>query len=256
MFRLDYVVTGSVCALLCLVSPAVQAEATGHVHDLQVHMEEAMELLTKARDSFTNLQDYVAEIHKQVHKNGELERDEQTIIKFQKPFKVYLKWLSGNNKGAELLYVEGQNDNKMIVRKKVVFSMKTMELSPEGFWVRKFSKHSIRDAGFAGIIAMSWKQFEEAKKHNDVLAVSCSMEEVNGRPAHKLVLVVSPQGKNNGYYCRSAVEYLDAEHFLPIKVTFWLWENEEVESFTFNNVRLNVGLKDKDFDRENQEYHF
>ena len=257
MGHLYSAVTAFVYILLLLGLPSSQAEPTSHLHDLQAHLDEAMEFLTKAKDSYDHLQDYTAEIHKQVHVHGDLDKDEHTIIKFQKPFKVYLKWLSGKNDGTELLYVEGQNDNKLIVHKKVVFGIKkTLELAPDGFWVRNFSKHSIKDAGLGGIISMSYKQFVEGKKNNDIMAVSCSVEEVNGRPTHKIAFAVSPQGKHNGYYCRSAVEYFDAEHFLPVKVTFWLWENDEVEDFTFNNVKLNVGLKDKDFDKDNEEYHF
>ena len=238
-------------------SKATVGEPTAHIHDLQYHLDEAGKLLTQAKDNYANLQDYTAEIHKQVHVHGELEKDERTLIKFQKPFKVYLKWLKGENDGAELLYVEGQNNGKMIVHKKLIFGIKkTLELAPEGFWVRKFSKRSIKDAGFVGIISMSCKEFEEARKNNDIMAVSCSTEEVNGRPAHKVAFAVSPQGRHNGYQCRSAEEYFDAEHFMPVKVTFWLWENDEVESFTFKNIKLNVGLSDNDFDRKNEEYHF
>src|SRR3989338_7800542 len=167
--------------------PSSQGEPTAHLHDLQAHLDEAGKLLTQAKDNYANLQDYTAEIHKQVHVHGELEKDERTLIKFQKPFKVYLKWLKGENDGAELLYVEGQNNGKMIVHKKLIFGIKkTLELAPEGFWVRKFSKRSIKDAGFVGIISMSCKEFEEARKNNDIMAVSCSTEEVNGRPAHKV----------------------------------------------------------------------
>ncbi|MBI5124805.1 MAG: DUF1571 domain-containing protein [Planctomycetes bacterium] len=268
-----------VCTLILLASPSGQAdptpphlhdlqvragetskatvgEPTAHLHDLQAHLEEASELLTKAKDSYANLQDYTAEIHKQVHIHGELDIDECSLIKFQKPFKVYLKWITGKNDGKELLYVEGQNDNKVIVRKKVFGINKTLELAPDGFWIRRASKYPITDAGFAGIISRSYKQFEEARKNNDIMAVSCSTEEINGRPTHKVAFAVSPHGRHNGYQCRSAEEYFDAEHFMPVKVTFWLWENDEVESLTFSNVKLNVGLSDKDFDRKNEEYHF
>jgi hypothetical protein len=167
-----------------------------------------------------------------------------------------MKWISGDKEGRELLYVEGGNDNKVLVRGKILGITKTMKLDPEGFWLRKFSKHPIKYAGFAGIVSMSYKQFEEAKKNNDILAISCTMEDVDGRPAHKIGFAVSPQGKHNGYYCRSAVQYFDAEHFLPIKVTFWLWEDDEVEYFAFHNVKLNVGLNSNDFDKDNEEYKF
>jgi outer membrane lipoprotein-sorting protein len=256
MSYLYFIVIALLFVSLSVGLSPVKAEATAHLHDLQAHVDEAMELLTKAKDSYDNLQDYIAEIHKQVHKHGELEKDELTVIKFQKPFKLYLKWLTGKNEGAELLYVEGENDNKMLVHKKILFGTRTLKLDPDGFWVRKFSRHSIKDAGFGGIINRSYAQFAEAKKNNEVLTVSCSMEEVNGRLTHKVAFAVSPHGRHNGYYCRSAIEYFDAENFLPVKVIFWLWEDDEAESFTFNNVKLNVGLNGEDFDKDNKDYNF
>ncbi len=131
---------------------ATSSEAT-HPHDQPKHIEAVMEILEKARKSYAQLQDYTAIIHKEEYKDGEKKKDERTIIKFQKPFKVYLKWLSGKNKGSQLLYVEGKYDNKMIIRKGgglfKVFG--TMEMDPDGFWLKKFTKHSIRMWALVGL---------------------------------------------------------------------------------------------------------
>lgn len=241
----------------CTNVGAAPTEGT-HLHDLPLQLEEVQEVLDKAQESYAQLQDYTAVIHKEEHKNGKQEKDEHTIIKFQKPFKVYLKWLSGKNKGSQLLYVEGKYDNKIIIRKGGGFLkvFGTMEMDPNGFWLRKFTKHSIKEVGFGGIIEKSYQQLKHAREQNLVAAAQCTMSEVEGRPAHKVVMVLAPEGEDNGYYCKSTIQYFDAETYLPLKATFWLWEDETAEVFTFTKVKLNVGLTETDFDRDNKEYHF
>lgn len=236
---------------------ASSSEAS-HFHDLPLHTEEVIEILKKAQASYARLQDYTALIHKEEFKDGEKKKDEHTIIKFQKPFKVYLKWLSGKNKGSQLLFVDGKYNNKMIIRKGggLLKVFGTMEMDPDGFWLRKFTKHSIWDVGFKGIIERSSKQFLDAMKNNHIAAAQCTMTEIDGKPAHKVVMVLAPEGEGNGYYCRSGILYFDAETYLPIKATFWLWEDDIAEVLTFNEVKLNVGLTEADFDRDNEEYHF
>ncbi len=223
-----------------------------------LEFEEVQEILDKAKASYAELKDYTAIIHKEEYKDGDKEVDERTIIKFQKPFKVYLKWLSGKNEGTQLLYVEGKYDDKMIIRKGGGFLkvFGTMKMDPDGFWLKKFTKHSIREVGFGGIIKRSYEQFEVAKEEGFIDAAQCTMSEIDGRPAYKMVMVVTPEGEENGYYCRSSIQYFDAETFLPVKVTFWLWEDEVAEVLSFSDIKLNVDLPEIDFDRDNEEYHF
>src|SRR3990167_9172647 len=60
-------------------SKAPVGEPPAHIHDLQYHLDEAGKLLTQRSENYANLQDYTAEIHKQVHVHGELEKDERTL---------------------------------------------------------------------------------------------------------------------------------------------------------------------------------
>lgn len=257
--RVAFIITGLFIAAEGF-SPYVSiGSAAGEVQeDFASQLEQVQAVLDKARSSYAGLKDYTAIIHKEEYKNGKVEKDEHTVIKFQKPFKVYLKWLSGKNEGTQLLYVEGKYDDKMIIRKGGGFLkvFGTMEMDPDGFWLKKFTKHSIRDVGFAGIIEQSYKQLEVARKQGLVNAAQCTMSEIDGRPAWKMVLVVAPEGEEKGYYCRSSIQYFDAKTFLPIKATFWLWEDDTAEVLTFSDIKLNVNLPEVAFDKNNKEYHF
>ncbi len=260
--RVVFVVAGLSFALVSLspcVSSWAEANKLQEQEDLAKQVEQVMQILDKARESYAKLKDYTALIHKEEYKDGERIKDEETVIKFQKPFKVYLKWLSGKNKGTQLLFVEGKYDNKLIIRKGGGFLKKvfgTMEMDPDGFWLRKFTKHSIREVGFVGVIDTSYNAFKTAQKQGLVSAAQVTMSEVEGRPAYKLVLVVNEEGEENGFYCRSSIQYYDTQSNLPIKATFWLWEDDTAEILTFSDVKLNVKLPPFHFDKENEEYKF
>ena len=240
-------------------SPCTIAQADPGNTPPPLELEEVQRILDNAKASYAKVHDYTTMMHKEEYKDGEIELDEDTIIKFQKPFKVYLKWVSGDNAGSQLLYVKGKYDNKMIVRKGGGFLKKvfgTMEMDPYGFWLRKFTKHSIDEVGFGGLIEKSHEQFQFALEKGFITAAQSTLTEFDGKPAYKVVFVVSPEAEEDGYYCHSAIQYFDAETFMPVKSTFWLWEEDAAEIFTYSDIKLNVGLPDVAFDRDNEEYQF
>jgi len=63
-----------------------------------------------------------------------------------KPFKVYLK-VHVPNKGAEVLYIEGQNNGNAKVNPNT-FPYMTLNLDPDGDILRKDQHHSVKELGF------------------------------------------------------------------------------------------------------------
>ena len=58
------------------------------------------------------------------------------------------------------------------------------------------------------------------------------------------------------HYCRRAVTYTDAKTKLLVKLEIYDWSNTLYESYEFKDIKLNVGLTDKDFDPKNPTYNF
>ena len=56
--------------------------------------------------------------------------------------------------------------------------------------------------------------------------------------------------------------YIDDEIGVPIRYSSWGWPKTAggkpilLEEYTYVNIKVNVGLKDKDFDHNNPEYAF
>jgi outer membrane lipoprotein-sorting protein len=77
---------------------------------------------------------------------GKMAPGSQDVKLNVKPFKVYLK-VQVPNKGAEVLYIEGQNDGKAKVNPNA-FPYMTLNLDPDGSILRKDQHHSVKELGF------------------------------------------------------------------------------------------------------------
>ena len=73
--------------------------------------------LQSGRQQFARLAGYTATMVKQEKIDGALSEEVTFALEVRhQPFSVYVKWESGDELGKELLYVDGQNDNQLLVR--------------------------------------------------------------------------------------------------------------------------------------------
>jgi hypothetical protein len=78
---------------------------------------------------------------------------------------------------------------------------------------------------------------------------------VYGRRIQSLELIF-PKESRNGYYCYRSVVSLDIEKRVPIRVQVFDWEDRLIEDYGYEDLTLNAGLIDADFDRRNPKYRF
>ena len=87
------------------------------------------------------------------------------------PFKVYLK-VQVPNEGAEVIYIEGQNDGKAKVNPNA-FPYMTLNLDPDGDILRKGQHHSVKELGFkytGDLLDYVYQKYKE--KMNDYVTVN------------------------------------------------------------------------------------
>ena len=58
------------------------------------------------------------------------------------------------------------------------------------------------------------------------------------------------------HYCYRSLTYVDVETKILTKLEIFDWENELFEMYEYTDLKFNVGLTDKDFDKNNSEYKF
>ena len=61
--------------------------------------------LGRMETSYARVTDYTALFRRRERIDGEWRPEEISVLKFQRPFKVYMRWLSGPSDGREAIYV-------------------------------------------------------------------------------------------------------------------------------------------------------
>lgn len=77
---------------------------------------------------------------------GKMEDGDQNVKVNMNPFKVYVK-IHAPNKGAEVIYQEGENDGNCLVNPNA-FPFMNLNLDPDGSILRKGQHHSVKQLSF------------------------------------------------------------------------------------------------------------
>ena len=103
------------------------------------------------------------------------------------PKKIYTKVLSSPNKGTEMLYVNGERDNKVLVKAGILPSLK---LSPLNSLLTKEQHHSVLSSGFMffyKLVSEGVKRAEEKNEFNTVFKLAGEVT-FDGKKCYKLTI--------------------------------------------------------------------
>ncbi len=221
----------------------------------------ALELAKLSLERYAKIDDYSATFSRQERMNNKLQKPETFIVKFRKPFDVYMKWIDGANKGWELLYARGKYNNKVVVHVSGLANlfMPTLTLDPTGSLAMMNNRHSILEFGLGYTIENYYRDLKNSIAKNEIELTYHGIKKVDNKPCWVIEAKLPPLSKE--YYCYRSVLYFDKELFLPIKMLFYEWnkaDNKEylIEDYTYHNLKFNNNFTDKDFDRKNKEYGF
>ena len=107
--------------------------------------EDAISILHRMPARYAPVRDYSAVFLMQERIRGELLPLETIGIKFATPFRLYLRWANGPNRGRQVLYVEGENDNLLLDREPGLLGLATFRLDPRGFLAMRGRRHPDAD---------------------------------------------------------------------------------------------------------------
>ncbi len=228
----------------------------------QQALQRALELAREALQVLEGVQDYTATFVKRERVDGTLREEEVIQLKVRhRPFSVYLKHLAPPRlKGQEAIWVEGANQGKIIAHGAGILGLFTVRLDPESPLAMQGNRYTIRHVGLRHLLEELLRLCEE---HRELL-LQCQIrfldEEVDGTAC--LVLEVQAPQRWEDFPWALARVYLHKEKRIPIRYEAYDWppEGEKelplIEHYYYKDVKLNVGLTDKDFDPENEEYSF
>lgn len=212
-------------------------------------------LLAQMESSYAGIEDYTAVLQKQERVDGELLPEETILLKFQKPLKVYMKWIKGPHQRREVLYVEGQNDNKLIAHEGGIFGFVTVSLYPTSSTAMEGNRHPITEIGFGHLLDGLHKDIQAAVANDELEIIRIGEEQFKNWSGIVLEAKSVPRGERK-YYASRMVLHVDRELMLPVDTAFYDDKGLLFERYVYTDVRLNVGLTSKDFSRDNSAYVF
>ncbi len=177
------------------------------------------------------------------------------------PFGVYLKVLSPSKvKGREVLFVDGQNDGKMLVRNGGKrFAFVTTRISPESETAMASNRYPITDFGFENLV----KRLIVVVKEDMLTSSDTDVQffedaKIDGRSCTAVKVTHPTYDERLRFH--TATVFVDNELRVPIHYEAYDWPAEKgaepvlLEQYTYRDIKLNVGFSDYDFDPNNSDY--
>jgi hypothetical protein len=258
------------------IGPAVASE-----HPLDPAFKIANEALARIQRDVT---DYTAIIVKRERIKGELLPHEYMSAKIRNrkmegntlktPLSVYLNFIKPDEmRGREVIWVEGQNNNKLRVHEGgggVGKLLPSVWLPPDGALAMRGNLHPIWDIGIENLVV---KLIEKGQAVRKLGPANCELTFTTGakiKPSRNpkddrvctVLNVVHPQ-QLPGYEFHTAQIFMDDELQVPIRYIAYSWPSNPqdkigpvLEEYTYLHLKLNVGLTKEDFDPDNPNYNF
>jgi outer membrane lipoprotein-sorting protein len=213
----------------------------------------ARELIPTMVKRFATVTDYTCRLDKRVRKEDAFYEDPGIAVKYRKPRHYYFRWEQGPARGREVIYVHGQNHDRLVAHPGGGLRFLTLHLDPAGRLAMKANRHSLQHSGLEKIVELVASNYDLSLKKG-IHAIHCAGQGCFDSKAVWIVEGVFPP--DQGFYARKVILLLDTLTGLPVKISIFDGSDRLVEEYAFRNLQINVGLTEADFDPANPEYHY
>lgn len=206
------------------------------------------EVLRRSSASYAKVKDYTCILHRKDVVNGSLKEHSDVIFKFMKPLRFYMKWPV---RGIEAIYAEGKYDNEMKIHGELLYKNFNVGVSLET--ALKYSRHTIREADIGHILDIMHTNYRKGAADKDAAFVLDADERLDARETWRFKATLPP---DKDYYGHVIFLNIDKELYLPVKLVVYGWDMELLEQYYYEDMKVNVGLTEEDFDVNNADYSF
>jgi uncharacterized protein DUF1571 len=251
-------------------NPPAAAAAGLAKHPLDPALEIAAESLKHIRE---DIDDYTCRIIKQERIRGELQPQEFMDAKIRNrkvqdgkvivPLSVYMRFVAPDNvKGREVVWIEGKNNGKLRAHEGGGAGrfLPSVWLDPDGALAMRGQLHPIYDIGIENLVIKLIERGTKEKKFEECEVKFTPGVKINGRGCTMLT-VVHPIQREHFEFNKAEI-FIDDELKVPVRYAAYFWPAKPgqpepvLEAYTYLNMKINVGLKDADFDSNNPNYNF
>jgi hypothetical protein len=217
-------------------------------------LDEPLRLVSAAAQTYQQVRDYTCTMIKQERLKGRLQPENVIYLKFrQQPFSVYMRWAAPQSfAGQEVAFVYGKNNNMMRVHSTgVIGALGWVSISPRDPRALEHSRHTITETGIGNLIGQLYQEWMRVRTSGKV-QVHLAEYQYDRRPCTRVEIIYLDRSQQS--YCYRGVIYFDKQNHLPVRVEFYDWPRaggpaggDLLESFSYANLQLNVGLNDANF---------
>jgi hypothetical protein len=237
-------------------------------HPLDPALDIARNSLNKVRG---DIRDYRCILVKRERINGELNDHQYMFTKVRNrqydqagrpvvPFSVYMYFLKPTDiKGREVIYVEGQNNDKLCAHEGGGSILPTVWLHPQSALAMRGQLYPITDVGIENLVLKLIERGQIERRFPDVEVSFKKDARVNDRTC--TILELRHPNRRPEFEFYHAQIFIDDELGVPIRYAAFGWpekgqEPPVLEEYTYLKLEVNVGLQDADFDHKNPKYNF
>jgi Protein of unknown function (DUF1571) len=198
------------------------------------------------------VQGYSLIMYKRERINGRLQPREIIQCYFKEhPFSVFLRWLEGKRLVQSALYVQGQNNGKLVALPVGALALLgTFEKSPDGEEARQSGRYPINEFGLkiaTQRVLDSWLAARaEHALHVEYLGVF-RVPDAGDRACYKLRRTRYAQPEADGI--TDLTLYIDCENWLQVGSVLKGVHDELIAEYYFRDIHLNPTFAPHQFDR-------
>ncbi|QDU95237.1 DUF1571 domain-containing protein [Lignipirellula cremea] len=219
----------------------------------------------------TNITDYTATLVKRERLNGELSEQEFMFIKVRnrkveggrvvQPLSIYLKFIRPSaGAGREVIWVEGQNEGKLLGHEAPgLRNLITVKLDPTGYLAMMGNRYPISEAGIENLIVKLIEKGERDRQRGECDVQFYKGAKINDRTC--TLLQVTHPHRRDYFDFHIAQIFIDDQLQVPVRYAAYSWPTpggkpQLEEEYTYMNLKVNVGLTDRDFATDHPDYKF
>lgn len=219
-----------------------------------------------------NVQDYTCDFYKRERVQGELlgrqhlqakvrheQRNDSEVVV---PRSIYLRYVSPQSlQGREVLYVQNERGGDLIARRGGTrLPNTTLQLEPDGALAMEGQRYPITEFGMKNLVRRLIQVIESDTRRENCDVRMFKDAKLNDRPCTHIQVTHRTRNPRWAFY--QARIFVDDQLQLPVYFASYDWPAQPggepvlLEEYIFTNIKTNLGLTDRDFDRDNPEYGF
>lgn len=218
----------------------------------------ALRVAYASRRVMNKVQDYTGLFVKREVVNGKIVTHRIELKVREEPFSVYGKF-QDPYAGRQILYVQGANDNKLLVRETGLKRIAgTVPIDPQSDLAMAENRYPITQLGLTKLLDTIIAQWELEGKYGEINVEWYPDAKLGTHPCP--VIQTSHPYRRRQFKFHKTLLYLDGTTLLPVRVEQYDWPQQpnqpapQMELYMYSDIRTNVGLKPIDFDQRNPNF--